>query len=154
MPPGIFPAAISLRMVSPSCFRAAGERVPTADVGDPARSSIDQPTTRKIANAAAVRQRSAVISVCHRFIDEQLEGPLDALAFRRRLLQKHVERLLLAYHIAAAGAVTGVQQASVQTPLSAKSAMGLGRVKTAGSRAPFLARSSDVCLSPDSGGKD
>jgi hypothetical protein len=39
-------------------------------------------------------------------MDELLEGPLDVLAFRRRLLQQHEERLLAVdyYHIAAAGA--------------------------------------------------
>jgi hypothetical protein len=58
-----------------------------------------QPTTRKIANAAAAGQRSAVFSVCHRFMDERLEAPLDALAFRRRLLQQHEERLLLAVEV-------------------------------------------------------
>src|ERR1700741_2114943 len=96
MPPGILPVAISLRMVSPSCFRAAGERVPTAGVSDSARRSNAELTTREIANAAAARQRSAVFSICHRFMDEQLGGPRDALAFRRRLLHQHEEHLLLA----------------------------------------------------------
>src|SRR5215831_16613503 len=106
MPPGILPVVISLRMVSPSRFRAAGERVPTAGGRDSARSSNAQPTTREIANAAAARQRSAVFSVCHRFIDEHLEAPLDMLALRRRPLQQHEERLPLGvdYHIAAGGA--------------------------------------------------
>src|SRR5260221_11195394 len=59
------------------------------------------------ASAAAKPRRRAKPSVLHRFIDELLEGPLDALAFRRRLLKHHEENVLLAidHHIAAAGTV-------------------------------------------------
>src|SRR5258706_9849929 len=59
------------------------------------------------ASAAAKPRRRAKPSVLHRFIDELLEGPLDALAFRRRLLKQHEEHVLLAvnHHIAAACAV-------------------------------------------------
>src|SRR5258705_8511027 len=56
------------------------------------------------ASAAAKPRRRAKPSVLHRFIDELLEGPLDALAFRRRLLKQHEKHVLLAvnHHIAAA----------------------------------------------------
>ena len=40
-------------------------------------------------------------------MDELLEGPLDTLAFRRRLLKQHEEHVLLGvdHHMAAAGAI-------------------------------------------------
>src|SRR5438105_4211022 len=46
-------------------------------------------------------------SCLQRFIDQLLESPLNALAFRRRLLEQHEEYVLLAvdHEIAAAGAV-------------------------------------------------
>jgi len=39
-------------------------------------------------------------------MDDLLEGPLDTMAFRRRLLKQHEEHVLLGvdHHIAAAGA--------------------------------------------------
>src|SRR5262245_45157208 len=101
--PGIFLAAISLRTVSPSCLMASGESGPTAGGRESARSSLAQPAARKMASAAAARQRRALLSVRQRFIDQQLERALDALTFRRRLLQQHEEHLLLLidHHVAA-----------------------------------------------------
>src|SRR6266550_6008961 len=63
--------------------------------------------TMSRASVAAKLRRRAKPLVLHSFIDELLEGPLDALAFRRRLLKQHEEHVLLAvdHQIAAAGAV-------------------------------------------------
>src|SRR5258707_5701802 len=71
-------------------------------------SGCGGPRIEKIASAAATRRRPAKTSVLQRFIDELLEGPLDTLAFRRRLFKQHEEHVLLEvdhHHIAAAGAV-------------------------------------------------
>src|SRR5262249_33600863 len=107
MPPGILRSAISLRMVSPSCFSAPGASVAAAGVADSAWSSNAQPAARASASAAAARRRRAAFLVCQRFINQQLEGALDALTFRGRLLQQYKHHLLLAvdHHVAAAGAV-------------------------------------------------
>src|SRR5262245_8529284 len=106
-PPGIFWAAISLRIMSASRFSPSGEIVPAAGARDSARSSPAQPAARENTSAATARQRTAIFSVRQRFIDEQLERALDALTLRRRLLQQHEEHLLLGinHHVAAAGAV-------------------------------------------------
>src|SRR5690348_688836 len=107
MPPGILPLAISLRMTSPSCFGAAGDSVAAAGVEDWARGSCAQPAARANESAAAARQRPAALLVRQRFINQQLEGALDTLTFRWRLLQQYKHHLLLAvdHHVAAAGAV-------------------------------------------------
>src|SRR5437764_14025861 len=57
--------------------------------------------------AAATQSLNAAPSVLHGFIDQLLDGLLDALPLRRRLLQQHEEHILLAvdHEIAAAGAV-------------------------------------------------
>src|SRR2546430_17140717 len=72
-----------------------------------ARPSAGRPPKKKMPSAAATRRRPAKTSVLQRFIDELLEGPLDTLAFRRRLLKQREEHVLLGVdqHIAAAGAV-------------------------------------------------
>src|SRR5258708_4562045 len=99
-------------MYSPIRSRAAREKVGASgawDGGtwDSARTSCGQPPIKKIASAAATRRRPAKTSVLQRFIDELLEGPLDTLAFRRRLLKQHEEHAPLAvdHHMAAAGVV-------------------------------------------------
>src|SRR5438045_8656154 len=56
--------------------------------------------------AAATQSLNAAPSVLHGFIDRLLDGLLDAVPLRRRLLQQHEEHILLAvdHEIAAAGA--------------------------------------------------
>src|SRR5438270_2252168 len=57
--------------------------------------------------AAATQSLNAAPSVLHGFIDQLLDGLLDALPLRGRLLQQHEKHVLLAvdHEIAAAGAV-------------------------------------------------
>src|SRR5438067_6975635 len=57
--------------------------------------------------AAATQSLNAAPSVLHGFIDQLLDGLLDALPLRRRLLQQHEKHVLLAvdHEITAAGAV-------------------------------------------------
>src|SRR5262245_35692328 len=99
--PGILPVVISLRTASPIRLSAAREKVGSAC------TACSDPAARRMASAARTRWRLATPLVLHRFIDKLLQGPLDALTFRRRLLQDHEEHLLLAvdHHVAAAGAV-------------------------------------------------
>src|SRR5689334_21154745 len=94
--PGILPAVTSLRTWSPNRSRAARENVGASGALSPARTSCSHPPARKMASATTARQRPAAPLVLQRFIDYLLQRPLDALAFRRRLLQHHEEQILLA----------------------------------------------------------
>lgn len=106
-PPGIFGRDLVADVVADPVKGRAWETCRDRCLGFD-RSSYGQPVTSKAASAATIkRRRPAACLVFHRFIDQLLEGPLDALAFRRRLLKQHEEHVLLAvdHHAAAGGAV-------------------------------------------------
>src|SRR5579864_7196259 len=77
------------------------------NVGIPERRSSATAAPASRTNPAATIPRRVKPSVLHRFIDQLLQGALDALALGRRLLQQHEEHVLLAvdHEIAAGGAV-------------------------------------------------
>src|ERR1700681_2478416 len=108
--PGILPVAISLRIYSPTRSNFAREKPAGTDGDDSARPAFGRPTATartRSASAAARLRRRVKPSVLHRFIDQLLRRPLDALTLRGRLLQQHEKHVLLAvdHEIAAAGAV-------------------------------------------------
>src|ERR1700681_715658 len=108
--PGILPVAISLRIYSPTRSNFAREKPAGTDGDDSARPAFGRPTATartRSASAAATLRRRAKPSVLHRFIDQLLRRPLDALTLRGRLLQQHEKHVLLAvdHEITATSAV-------------------------------------------------
>src|ERR1700730_8872710 len=85
----------------------SNEKLRTAGGGDSAWDSHPVRAANRTAIAAATQSRNAAPSVLHGFIDQLLDGLLDALPFCRRLFQEHEEHVLLAvdHEITAAGAV-------------------------------------------------